>query len=172
MHRCIWICVSTDVCIGHSRTLTELHAQGKVAVKTNGYCQYPWQHYEPRTPTSPGLLLSSLIPINNRSHPNIFDGLSLQAICKWGRAVKYFQSQKLFEAPPNPSWGGHPNNLVSVLKMKMWKGIFTKIYTSPVRFGNKSSSFHSCGGLYLKCYIPLPKLEVQLNKEKTCDMKV
>lgn len=109
-----------------------------------------------------GVHLSSLIPVKKQSPLTISDGLNLQAICKMKRGLK---SGKLFSASKAiwDLWGEHPNNIVSILDMKAWKEIFTKIYRSPVRLGKESSSSHSCDRSYLKCYFPLPKCEVQLN---------
>lgn len=131
------------------------------------------EYYELSTLWSPGLLLSSLIPVNNESPQYLWWSEPPSKVREqedW-RVGRYFQSQKLFEAP-NSFWCGHQKKFVSVLKMKMWTGIFTKICRSPARFGKQNSSFHSCDGLYLNHYFPLPNLEVQLNEEKVCDAAV
>lgn len=113
-------------------------------------------------PWCPALSLSSLTPVKKQSSLSVSDGLSLQAIYKREKALK---SGKLFSASKAiwDLWGEHPNNLVSILEMKARKEIFTKIYRSLVILGKESSSSHSCDRLYLQCYFPLPKCEVQLN---------
>ena len=81
MHLCIWICASMSVCIGHNCMHREKTQRRSLLPIASG-ALWTWH------PGSPGLLLSSLIPVNNRCHPNIFDGLSLQAMCKRARGQK------------------------------------------------------------------------------------